>query len=147
LVSKPFEDECDNEEYKKQVEELNKKFQPKRSNPNESKTNANARRCIYALKVCEDMVNKKQAEGYLLSIFDPANTLEWNESVGNNDYEKILKKNVNIKNQKGLFTYCKKMINDDNQSAYSLNDYFENNKHHKHYPSCNIELIQFVFKN
>ena len=146
LVSKPFEDESDNKDYEKKVEELNKKFGKDKPKTN---ANANARACIYALKVCEDMVNKKQAEsveGYLLSIFDPANTLEWNENDNEYIYKKILNKNQNIITQKGVFTYCKKMINDDNQSVYSLNDYFENYKHHEHYQSCNIELIQFVFK-
>jgi hypothetical protein len=146
LVSKPFEDEPDNKDYEKEVEKLNKKFCKDKPKTN---ANANARQCIYALKVCKHMVNKKQAdleEGYLLSIFDPANTLEWNENDNEDIYKKILKENQNIITQKGVFTYCKKMINDDNQSVYSLNDYFENNKHHEHYQSCNIELIQFVFK-
>tara|TARA_Y100001970_G_scaffold293042_1_gene437387 strand:- start:2387 stop:3199 length:813 start_codon:yes stop_codon:yes gene_type:complete len=152
LVSEPFEDERDNEDYEKKVEDYKEKVEELNKKFGKDKPKTNARRCIYALKVCEDMVNKKQAdsvEGYLLSIFDPANTLGWNkdslDKENNKLYETIVRKNDNIRKQKGLFSYCKKMINDDNQSVYSLNDYFENNKHHEHYPSCNIELIQFVF--
>ncbi|RAP36102.1 hypothetical protein DID80_05790 [Candidatus Marinamargulisbacteria bacterium SCGC AAA071-K20] len=62
---------------------------------------------IYVLGVFEEMVDKKQKDGKhgnLVSVFDPANRLEWNKEKTN--YTDLLTINKNIDKQEGLFTYC-----------------------------------------
>jgi len=88
--------------------------------------------CIFALSVFNDMVDKPQRDGEdntILSVFDPKNWLKWENSKNNNTYNygNLLAKNERIKKQKGLFTYTKGTIINEQYINKSKEDYENNN--------------------